>query len=88
MPKKTDSVLPDLLQSDLRLVFCGTAPGTVSAQRGQYYAHPQNKFWRTLHATGLMREQRRSPAPTLGQHQEIVDSASAAFAGASETIKA
>jgi TDG/mug DNA glycosylase family protein len=38
---------------DLKLVFCGTAPGTVSAQRGHYYAHPQNKFWRTLHAVGL-----------------------------------
>jgi TDG/mug DNA glycosylase family protein len=46
-------VLPDLLVPDLKLVFCGTAPGTVSAQRGHYYAHPQNKFWRTLHAVGL-----------------------------------
>ena len=46
-------VLPDLLQPGLRLVFCGTAPGTVSAARKQYYAHPQNKFWRTLHAVGL-----------------------------------
>jgi TDG/mug DNA glycosylase family protein len=34
-------------------VFCGTAAGTVSAKRRQYYAHPQNKFWRTLHAVGL-----------------------------------
>ncbi len=46
-------VLPDLLQPGLRLVFCGTAAGTVSAARGHYYAHPQNKFWRTLHAVGL-----------------------------------
>lgn len=53
MPKKTDPVLPDLLRPGLRLVFCGTAAGTVSAQKGQYYAHPQNKFWRTLHNTGL-----------------------------------
>jgi TDG/mug DNA glycosylase family protein len=34
-------------------VFCGTAAGTVSAQRGQYYAHPQNKFWRSLHRAGI-----------------------------------
>ncbi len=47
------TVLPDLLQPGLRLVFCGTAAGTVSAQRGQYYAHPQNKFWRALHESGL-----------------------------------
>ena len=33
--------------------LCGTAPGTVSAERKQYYAHPQNKFWRALHAAGL-----------------------------------
>jgi double-stranded uracil-DNA glycosylase len=46
-------ILPDLLQPGLRLVFCGTAAGTFSAMRGHYYAHPQNKFWRTLHETGL-----------------------------------
>jgi TDG/mug DNA glycosylase family protein len=46
-------VLPDLLQPGLTVVFCGTAAGRMSAARGQYYAHPQNKFWRVLHATGL-----------------------------------
>lgn len=45
--------VPDLLQPGLKLVFCGTAPGRMSAERGHYYAYPQNKFWRTLHATGL-----------------------------------
>lgn len=35
------------------MVFCGTAAGTLSARLGRYYAHPQNKFWRTLHRTGL-----------------------------------
>ncbi|HEX4293048.1 MAG TPA: mismatch-specific DNA-glycosylase [Rhizomicrobium sp.] len=48
-----EPVLPDLLQPGLRLVFCGTAAGTMSAAKGQYYAHPQNKFWRTLHRVGL-----------------------------------
>ena len=46
-------VLPDLLRPGLRLVFCGTAAGTVSAMRGHYYAHPQNRFWRILHEVGL-----------------------------------
>jgi double-stranded uracil-DNA glycosylase len=46
-------VLPDLIAPGLTLVLCGTAAGTVSARLGQYYAHPQNKFWRVLHATGL-----------------------------------
>jgi double-stranded uracil-DNA glycosylase len=35
------------------LVFCGTAPGHVSARAQAYYAHKQNKFWPTLHAVGL-----------------------------------
>src|SRR5579872_311352 len=46
-------VLDDLLVPGLGLVFCGTAAGTVSARLGQYYAHPQNKFWPTLFETGL-----------------------------------
>jgi TDG/mug DNA glycosylase family protein len=46
-------ILPDVMAPGLTVVFCGTAAGTVSAQRGAYYAHPQNKFWRTLHRTGL-----------------------------------
>ncbi len=46
-------VLDDLLAPGLALVFCGTAAGTVSARLGQYYAHPQNKFWPTLHEIGL-----------------------------------
>jgi TDG/mug DNA glycosylase family protein len=51
--KKVDHMLPDVLQMKLSLVFCGTAAGTVSAQRGAYYAHPHNKFWKTLHSVGL-----------------------------------
>ncbi|HEX4855860.1 MAG TPA: mismatch-specific DNA-glycosylase [Limnobacter sp.] len=47
------TILPDLLQPGLALVFCGTAPGTVSAQRKAYYANPGNAFWPTLHAVGL-----------------------------------
>lgn len=46
-------VLPDLLQPGLQLVFCGTAAGHASAAAGHYYAHPQNKFWRTLYKIGL-----------------------------------
>ncbi|WP_407156007.1 mismatch-specific DNA-glycosylase [Bradyrhizobium sp. STM 3557] len=45
--------LPDQLQPDLRLVFVGTAASARSAATGHYYAHPGNRFWRTLHAIGL-----------------------------------
>ena len=46
-------VLPERLKPGLDLVFCGTAAGRQSALTGTYYAHPQNKFWRTLHDVGL-----------------------------------
>ena len=45
--------LPDQLQPDLRLVFVGTAASTRSADLGHYYAHPGNRFWRTLVEVGL-----------------------------------
>jgi TDG/mug DNA glycosylase family protein len=45
--------LPDQLQPNLRLVFVGTAASERSAATGHYYAHPGNRFWRTLHAIGL-----------------------------------
>jgi TDG/mug DNA glycosylase family protein len=51
--KLPDPVLPDLLAPGLDVVFCGTAPGHVSATRGHYYAHPQNKFWRILYEAGF-----------------------------------
>jgi double-stranded uracil-DNA glycosylase len=49
----TPLVLEDLLRPGLRIVFCGTAPGRMSAEKRAYYAHPQNRFWRILHETGL-----------------------------------
>jgi len=35
-------VLRDVLVSDLRVVFCGTAAGSVSAKQRAYYAGPGN----------------------------------------------
>jgi len=46
-------MLNDCLQPHLSIVICGSAAGTVSAARGQYYAGPGNKFWQTLHTVGL-----------------------------------
>ena len=46
-------VLPERLKPGLKLVFCGTAAGRQWALQKAYYAHSQNKFWRTLHEVGL-----------------------------------
>jgi len=49
----TGPALPDVLKPGLRVVFCGSAAGAVSARVGAYYAGPGNKFWSILHRTGL-----------------------------------
>jgi double-stranded uracil-DNA glycosylase len=46
-------ILPDLLAPGLRLWFVGTAAGPRSAAERAYYAHPGNRFWRTLHEVGV-----------------------------------
>src|SRR5258708_26273210 len=46
-------ILPDVLKPNLRVVFCGTAVSTRSAQVGAYYAGPGNQFWIVLAEVGL-----------------------------------
>jgi TDG/mug DNA glycosylase family protein len=46
-------ILADAIRPGLGVVFCGTALGTVSAQKRAYYAGPGNAFWRTLCEIGL-----------------------------------
>jgi len=45
----------DLLKPGLTLVFCGYNPSLTSGQSGYHYAHPGNRFWRVLHASGITR---------------------------------
>ena len=47
------AVLPDLLDAGVVTIFCGSAVGAASARLGAPYAGPGNKFWPTLHETGL-----------------------------------
>jgi double-stranded uracil-DNA glycosylase len=53
MPDSNHHRLPDQLRVDARLIFVGTAASTRSASVGHYYAHPGNRFWRTLHEVGI-----------------------------------
>lgn len=48
-----EAILPDVLETGLKVVFCGTAAGPRSAWRTAYYAGPGNLFWDTLHRVGL-----------------------------------
>lgn len=48
-----EDILPDVLGHGLSAVFCGSAASRASARAGAYYACPGNRFWPTLHRTGL-----------------------------------
>ncbi|MDQ5817252.1 MAG: G/U mismatch-specific DNA glycosylase [Actinomycetota bacterium] len=43
----------DLLRPGLELVFCGYNPSLTSGLSGHHYAHPGNRFWRILSASGI-----------------------------------
>ena len=44
--------IPDIIAPGLKVLFCGINPGLYSAALGHHFAHPGNRFWKTLHAAG------------------------------------
>ncbi len=46
-------VVADLVGPDLRVLFCGINPGTLSGELGLHFARPGNRFWKLLHAGGF-----------------------------------
>jgi len=46
-------MVSDLLAPGLKLVFCGYNPSLASGSTGRHYAHPGNRFWRVLFASGI-----------------------------------
>lgn len=45
--------LPDILASDLAVIFCGINPGQTTADAGHHFVNRSNRFWRVLHAAGF-----------------------------------
>ena len=45
--------LADLVGPDLRVLFCGINPGTLSGELGLHFARRGNRFWKLLFAGGF-----------------------------------
>jgi TDG/mug DNA glycosylase family protein len=43
----------DLIDYNLKVLFCGINPGMWSGATGFHFAKPGNRFWKTLHLSGL-----------------------------------
>jgi TDG/mug DNA glycosylase family protein len=44
---------PDLIEHNLKVLFCGINPGLYSAATGHNFARPGNRFWKALHRSGF-----------------------------------
>lgn len=50
MPEPRLTGLAPVIDRRARVLILGSFPSTASLAAGQYYAHPQNQFWRVLSA--------------------------------------
>lgn len=48
--------VPDLIDSNLKVLFCGINPGLYSAAVRHHFARPGNRFWPTLYRSGFTKE--------------------------------
>lgn len=51
--------IPDLIDTDLAVLFCGINPGLWSGALAQHFARPGNRFWPVLHRSGFTPRQLR-----------------------------
>jgi TDG/mug DNA glycosylase family protein len=63
-----DRLVPPVVRTDLRVLFCGINPGLYTAWAGHHFARPGNRFWPALHRSGLTPRQLR-PA----EQDELLD---------------
>ena len=61
---------PPVTRLDTRLLVLGSLPGVKSLAAGQYYAHPQNLFWRLM---GEVIERELVPVPYESRLEALLD---------------
>lgn len=54
------TTMPDIIQPNLQVLFCGINPSLYSAAVGHHFARPGNRFWAALHGAGFT-DRRFSP---------------------------
>ncbi len=57
MLQAVDRTVPDLIDHDLKVLFCGINPGLYSGATGLHFARPGNRFWKVLHLAGFTERQ-------------------------------
>ncbi|HEY3016024.1 MAG TPA: mismatch-specific DNA-glycosylase, partial [Nocardioides sp.] len=50
------NTVADVVAPGLDVLFCGINPGLWSGAVGHHFAHPGNRFWKALHASGFTDE--------------------------------
>lgn len=56
MTRTHRSVLPDYIDTHVRILFVGINPGLRSASLGHHFAGSSNRFWKVLYGAGLVPE--------------------------------
>jgi TDG/mug DNA glycosylase family protein len=86
--------VPDLIGPDLRVLFCGINPGSLSGELGLHFARAGNRFWKLLHAGGftdrvlLPSEQGLLPALGIGITNLVERTTTAASELGNEELRA
>ena len=63
------AMLPDYVDSDLRVLSVGLNPSLISVREGFYFANPRNRFWRAFDESGLAGSQGE---PSRSRHQVLL----------------
>jgi len=64
------AMLPDYVDSGLRVLSIGLNPSLISVREGFYFANPRNRFWRAFDESGLAGSQGE---PSRSRHQVLLE---------------